>query len=226
MPDPQGTDREDVMMRRATWTTGAVVGTLLAAASAAAAQAYPELSRDEEIRLAMSAGPLAVSRQADVWVMSEGGFERAIEGTNGWACIVVRVAAQPENLAPHCLNPDAVATVLPAMLTEGRLQRKGLDAEAIDTEMRRRFDAGELRLPSGPAHAYMLSSGQRLGPANASFKPHFMLYLPYATNASVGGDPGRPELPFVGPYENHPLSTLVIIMDEFVDPADVTVPRR
>jgi hypothetical protein len=71
----------------------------------------------------------------------------------------------------------------------------------------------------------MLSAGQRLGAAG-NFKPHFMLYVPYVTNADIGGDPQRQEFPFVGPYENHPLSTVVIIMDEFVDPASVVLPRR
>ena len=53
-----------------------------------------------------------------------------------------------------------------------------------------------------------------------------MLYVPYVTNADIGGDPARQEFPFVGPYENHPLSTVVVIMEEFVDPTDVQLPGR
>lgn len=193
---------------------------------AAQGPGYPELSRDEEMRLALSAGPLTVSQDADVYIMGRRGFERAVEGTNGWACIVVRSAASKIQLAPHCLNPDATRTVLPAFLVEGELQARGMDAEAIDTELRRQWANGELELPSGPAYAYMLSKGQRLGAQGGNFYPHFMLYMPYATNASIGGDPRQQQFPFVGPYENHPLSTVVIKMEAFVDPADVTVPRR
>jgi hypothetical protein len=69
----------------------------------------------------------------------------------------------------------------------------------------------------------MLSSGQKLGPAGR-WKPHFMIYMPYATDADVGGSRDTPWFPFVGPVVNHPHSTLVIVMTEFVSPDDVTVP--
>lgn len=187
---------------------------------------YPRLTAEDEIRLAVSAGPLAVSQQADVYVMGSEGFARALTGGNGWACLVVRSANNRIQLAPHCLNPQAVATVLPALLLEGRLQAQGWEAGAISAELLRRFKSGELPMPSGPAYAYMLSSGQQLGPNGSRFKPHFMLYVPFATNASIGGDVNRQKFPFVGPYENHPLSTIVIIMDEFVDPAAVRLPPR
>jgi len=187
---------------------------------------YPQLDRDEEIRLAMSAGPPSVSGGADVYVMADDGFERVIDGKNGWACIVVRAAGNRTNLAPHCLNPDAVKGVLPAFLREGRLQALGKDAESIDADMREAWSSGELPLPEGPAFAYMLSKGQRLGANASSFLPHFMLYKPYVTNADIGGDPTQMQFPFVGPVENHPLSTVVIIMDEFVDPDDMRHPGR
>jgi len=187
---------------------------------------YPELSREQELRLAMSAGPLSVSNKADVYLMGPSGFEKAVAGANGWACLVVRSATQKSQLAPHCLNPQAEATVLPSLLLEGALQANGLDGKAIETEMQARWRDGRLPMPSGPAYAYMLSKGQRLGPSGGSFKPHFMLYVPYASNASIGGDPRRQQFPFVGPYQNHPLATVVIIMEEFVDPADVELPTK
>lgn len=209
--------------RRAGGVVGALALAATSAASGAAQDAVP-LTREAEVRLAMSAGPPSVAHDADVYVMGDRGFEQVVEGANGFACLVVRSAADPGLLAPHCLNPPAVETVLPAMLVEGELQARGLSAEEVDAAMRRGFDRGEIPLPAGPAYAYMLSKGQRLGPAGR-WKPHFMLYVPYATNADIGGDPARPEFPFVGPVENHPHSTVVIVMDEFVDPADVPLRR-
>ncbi|MCC7241035.1 MAG: hypothetical protein IT180_03855 [Acidobacteria bacterium] len=103
------------------------------------------------------------------------------------------------------------------------MQAKGMDAAAIDTELRRLFTTGDLRLPSGQAYAYTLSEGQRLGPKLTNYRPHFMLYQPFAKNAAMGGDPATPQFPFVGPYENHPLSTIVVWMTEFVSPKDVTL---
>jgi hypothetical protein len=198
----------------------------LTVAAAGQGTGYPKLSRDQELRLAISAGPLTVSQHADIYVMGQNGFEKAIAGDNGWACIVVRSAQNKTLLAPHCLNPNAVKTVLPAFILEGSLQASGWEGDAINAEVLRQFESGEIPMPAGPAYAYMLSKGQRIGPNGGNFKPHFMLYVPYANNASIGGDPKRPEFPFVGPFENHPLSTIVIIMEEFVDPATVTLPSR
>lgn len=187
---------------------------------------YPQLTRDEELRLALSAGPPSVAANADVWVMADRGFVKAVEGTNGFACIVVRNASLKSQLAPHCLSPDAAESVLKAFLREGELQAKGLSGEAVDAELKRQWSSGELPLPSGASFAYMLSGGQRLGPSAGRFKPHFMLYMPYVTNAEIGGDPTRPEFPFVGPYERHPLSTVVVVMEEFVNPDEVVLPAR
>lgn len=205
--------------------TFALVGTLVAGtAGGVLGQAYPEFERGEEIRLAMSAGPPTVSQHADVYLFGPAGFEKAIDGTNGWACLVVRVAANRSQLAPHCLNPFAEQSVLPAFLLEAELQRKGWDQVAITAEMDRQFASGDIPTPSGPAYAYMLSKGQRLGSNGENFKPHFMLYVPNVTNADIGGDPSQQQFPFVGPVEGHPLATVVIIMDEFVDPAAIVIP--
>ncbi|NNF12179.1 MAG: hypothetical protein HKN72_03085 [Gemmatimonadetes bacterium] len=192
--------------------------------SPVAAQEYTELSRTEEIRLAMSAGPLSVSKEADVYVLGSRGFEKAVEGTNGFSCMVIRSAADRTILAPHCFSPDASATVLPGKLAEGRLQMGGMSQSEVEAELTKAFEDGSLPLPEGDAYAYMLSAGQHLGPAG-QWRPHFMLYMPYATNEDVGGSPATPAFPFVGPEIGHPHSTMVIVMTEFVDPADVVLPR-
>ena len=212
-------------MTAATW-----MAMMAAAATATMAQetdrhGYPVLGEEEEVRLAMSAGPLHVSRDADVWVLGDRGFEKVIEGTNGHACLVVRAAVNRGQLAPHCLNPAAVDGVLPAFLAEGELQMRGLAAEAIAERLDARWESGDLPLPGENAWATMLSSGQKLGPNLGAFRPHFMLYQPYATNEQIGGDPSAPAFPFVGPYEDHPLSTVVVLMEEFVHPADVDLPE-
>lgn len=215
----------------ASWVTGrwtlasvmAVAALAVAGPEAGSAQSVARLAVTDEVRLAMSAGPLTVSRDADVYVLGDGGFEREVEGTNGFACMVIRSANDPEVLAPHCFSPDAVETVLPAKIEEGRLQVAGHTQEEVDRQLLDRFEAGSLPLPEGNAYAYMLSSGQQLGPAG-KWKPHFMLYLPYATNEQVGGSPDATAFPFVGPVVNHPHSTMVIVMTEFVDPDDITPP--
>lgn len=215
-------------MIRSTTRAIAVVAALGTTPALALAQTpdYPQMSQAEELRLAMSAGPLNISQHADVYVMGARGFEKALTGTNGWACLVTRTAANKTNLAPHCLNPQAVRSVLPAFMREAEMQVKGMDAETIDADIRRQFTSGTLTVPSGPAYAYMLSEGQRLGPNDSQYRPHFMMYVPYATNETIGGDPTQQQFGFVGPYQNHPLSTVVIVMTEFVSPNDVVLPRK
>ena len=198
--------------------------TLLMAAGPAMAQEYQDLPRDQEIKLAMSAGPPTVSGEADIYVFGKAGFERAIDGQNDWSCLVVRSAADSQQLAPMCLNPFATRSVLPAYLLEGKLQREGLTQGEIQERLLSQFEGGDLPTPEGPAYTYMLSSGQRLGPTAGQFKPHFMLYMPGATNELIGGDPRNQAFPFVGPFEGHPLATVVIIMDEFVHPDDMVIP--
>lgn len=204
--------------------TFAALVAMAATAPSVTAQEGMLMPRDSEIRLAMSAGPLSISQNADVYVFGARGFEKAVEGTNGFACMVIRTAGNPAVRAPHCFSPDAVQSVVPGKLAEGRLIAQGLPAAEVNRQLLEKFDDGSLPIPSGQAYAYMLSKGQQLGPAG-SWKPHFMLYMPYADNDDVGGRPDMPEFPFVGPELNHPHSTLVIVMTEFVDPADVT-PRR
>ncbi len=192
-------------------------------AGAAPADAQTKLDRDREIRLAMSAGPPAISRDADVWVFGPRGFEKAIEGSNGYGCMVIRSANDPELLAPHCFSPDAVETVVPGKLAEARLIAEGKSGEEVEATLLAAFDDGTLPLPSGDAHAYMMSSGQRLGAAG-QWKPHFMIYRPFATNDGLAGSIDDPRFPFVGPEIGHPHSTMVIVMTDFVDPEEIVLP--
>ncbi|MGF6710289.1 hypothetical protein QFZ41_001253 [Luteibacter sp. W1I16] len=66
---------------------------------AGATAPYPEMApvdqylmanRDDEIALARSAAPASVSRDATVLVLGRKGYETAIEGKNGFVCVVGR----------------------------------------------------------------------------------------------------------------------------------------
>src|SRR5690349_2142135 len=94
------------MKRKMIWTitfaTFALVAALCAARPARAADAktvYPRMAplgqylmtdRNAEIALARSAAPPSVSRDATVMVLGRHGYETAVEGTNGFVCIVDR----------------------------------------------------------------------------------------------------------------------------------------
>src|SRR6201982_1003666 len=78
--------------------------------------------RDAEIALARSAAPEAISRDATILVLGRHGYETAVEGKNGFACVVERAWMSPFDSAefwnpklrgPLCFNPQAVRSILP-----------------------------------------------------------------------------------------------------------------
>ena len=80
------------------------------------------MNRDAEIALARSAAPDAISRDAAVLVLTRHGYETAVEGKNGWTCIVDRGWGgmldhpdfwNPKIRAAGCLNPSATRSFLP-----------------------------------------------------------------------------------------------------------------
>ena len=85
--------------------------------SAMAPLAQYMMDPNAEIALARSAAPKSISDGAQVLVLGRAGFNVAVKGTNGSACLVQRSwnAAvdfpefwNPKIRAPICLNPAAV----------------------------------------------------------------------------------------------------------------------
>jgi len=80
------------------------------------------MERDAEIALARTAAPEDISRDATVLVMGRHGHETAVEGKNGFVCLVERARMAPfdnpgfwnsKNRNPDCYNPPSARTVLP-----------------------------------------------------------------------------------------------------------------
>src|ERR1700751_2036081 len=78
--------------------------------------------RNAEIALARSAAPEAISRDARILVLGHHGYETAVEGTNGFVCVVERGWMSPADApefwnpklrGPICFNPPAARSVLP-----------------------------------------------------------------------------------------------------------------
>jgi hypothetical protein len=72
--------------------------------------------------LARSAAPSSISRDATVVILGKNGYETAVEGKNGFTCIVERgwmnSFNSPEFWSPktrgaECFNPPAARTVVP-----------------------------------------------------------------------------------------------------------------
>jgi hypothetical protein len=65
---------------------------------------YLMTDRNAEIALARSAAPESISRDATVLVLGRRGYETAVEGQNGFVCVVERGWMSPAD-APEFWNP-------------------------------------------------------------------------------------------------------------------------
>jgi len=79
------------------------------------------MEKNAEIQLARSAAPDSISRDATILVLGRQGYETAVEGKNGFVCMVGRgwMAAfdspefwNPKVRAADCLNPQAARSII------------------------------------------------------------------------------------------------------------------
>jgi hypothetical protein len=179
---------------------------------------YVVLEEAEEIALARSAAPWAVSAEADIWVLREGQFELTEKGSNGNACIVLR-GWDPRSLAPTCYDPEGARTVLPRKLLEWELRHEGKSRAEVTVAVAQETISGGLPLPSRPTMAYMFSSGQRLYPGGedlGNWKPHVMLYMPFITARELGLTEDTDSVMLA--WEGTAKAILHVVVPEFVDP--------
>jgi hypothetical protein len=178
----------------------------------------------EEIALARSAAPAAVSAEATVLVLEEGAerWVMAEEGASGATCYVSRT--WPGSLEPHCFDAEGSKTILPIHLRTLELGHAGASREEIEREIEEGVAAGRFRYPSRPAMSWMLSSAQKLvsddGQPAGAWKPHLMIYWPGLTKADLGG---TGESPLIGDSmilvdEGTDEACLIVVHPEFVEP--------
>ena len=178
------------------------------------------LVRGEEIRLARSAAPPAVSAHANVMVLEANRFVQAERGTSGVTCLVSR--SEPQSLEPICYDPEASRTWLPIDIqsTEGRLD--GRTRAEIKADVAEGLRTGRFRLPSRPVLAYMLSAAQDLydeqGNHAGAWHPHLMIWTPHLTEADLGV-PAEGSVRHVMVFESGtPMAQIVIPVPNAVTP--------
>src|SRR5271167_2874029 len=99
--------------------------------------------RNGEIALAQSAAPESISRDAEVLVLGQHGYETAVKGKNGFVCIVERSWTapldspdfwNPKLRGPLCLNAAAARSYLPRTIKKTDLILAGrTKSEMIET---------------------------------------------------------------------------------------------
>ena len=161
---------------------------------------YLMADRNAEIAMARSAAPAAISSHAKILVLGPHGFVTAVEGTNGFVCMVDRAWMSefdskefwnPKMRGPICLNPQAVPSILPIAYKRTALALAGQSKDQILQALKAALASRQLPPIAPGAMSYMMSKQGYLNDAAVHWIPHLMFYTPL--NADWGADvPGSP----------------------------------
>jgi len=183
--------------------------------------------RNAEIALARTAAPPSISRDAKVLVLGPHGYETAVEGKNGFVCLVERAWMgpfdspefwNPKNRGPLCFNPPAARSILPLTLKRTDLVLAALSkAQIIDGI--KAFQSKELPALEPGGMSYMMSRLGRLNDSAGHWVPHLMFYVPLTDSMTWGADvPGSPVL--LNPQFNgapEPVTEFMVPVPEWSD---------
>jgi hypothetical protein len=194
------------------WAKVAMSASLGLAAAPALAQsgaaAYPAMAsrdqymmdRTEEIALARSAGPSALSKDATILVLGAHGFETAAQGKRPFTCLVERSWDKPfddpefwnqKMRGPVCMNDAAVRTVLPMLVERAAWALSGKSKDEI--ARRSKTSSKALMAPAPGAMSYMLSKAQYLSDDGGHpWYPHVMFFSPVTDGGAWGAGKGSP----------------------------------
>lgn len=158
--------------------------------------------RNAEIALARSAAPKSISGDATILVLGQHGYETAVEGKNGFVCIVERLWTapfdhpefwNPRGRGPICYNPAAARSVLLYTFKRTELALAGLTNAQMHDRIKAAVASKELPTPEPGAMSYMLSKEGYLNDQVGHWVPHLMFHIPKTDGASWGANlPGSP----------------------------------
>ncbi len=164
-----------------------------------------------EIALARSAAPASISNEAEVLVLGREGYTTAVNGKNGFVCIVERSWGastdlpefwNPKVRGPICFNPPAARTFVPIFLMKTKLVLAGKSKTEIVQATASALDRKELPALEPGAMCYMLSKQQYLNDEGKSWHPHLMFLVSGDTATSWGANlPGSPVIATNDPEE-------------------------
>ena len=186
---------------------------------------YLMADRDSEIALARSAAPDSISRDAEVLVLGRHGYETAVQGKNGFVCIVERAWTSPIDdpgfwnpklRGPLCLNAAAARTYLPRTIKRTDLILAGRTKAQMVEAMTAAIDNKELPAMEPGAMCYMLSKQGYLSDQGGHWHPHLMFFVSQGDPAAWGaGLPGSPILAFNDTWEH--LITFLVPVRQWSD---------
>ena len=156
------------------------------------------MDRNAEIVLARSAAPDSISHDATILVLAPHGYETAVEGKNGFVCVVERSWMfpfdnpefwNPRVRLPLCMNPPGARFNLPLTFKTTALALGRLSRDQISDAIKAAYDHKELPLPEHGSMCYMMSKqqyfGDKIGNAGDS---HLMFWFPQGQHMNWGAD--------------------------------------
>ena len=156
------------------------------------------MERNAEIALARSAAPASISGDATVMVLGAHGYETAVEGKNGFICMVERgwmnSFDSPEFWSPkargaECFNPPAARTVVPYTFFRTKLVLAGKSKTEMIESIKSAMKKKELPVLEPGAMCYMMSKGAYLNDGGGHNMAHLMFYTPLMDTAVWGANP-------------------------------------
>ena len=181
--------------------------------------------REAEIALARSAAPESISRDAEVMVLGRHGYETAIQGKNGFVCIVERSWTapiddpgfwNPKGRAPICFNAAAAHSYLPRTIKKTDLILAGRTKAQMMEAIVAAIDKKELSAMEPGAMCYMLSKQGHLSDRDRHWHPHLMFFYSRTDPAAWGaGLAGSPIFAFNDAWEH--LTTFLVPVREWSD---------
>jgi hypothetical protein len=184
--------------------------------------------RAAEIALAQSAAPESISRDAEVMVLGRHGYETAVQGKNGFVCVVERAWTSPiddpgfwnpKRRAPICFNAAAARSFLPRTIMKTELILAGSTKAQMVEKLTAAIDKKELPPMEPGAMCYMLSKQGYLSENDGHWHPHLMFFYSQTDPGTWGaGQAGSPILAFNDTWEH--LTTFLVPVRTWSDGTD------
>ncbi len=166
------------------------------------------MERNAEILLARSSAPDSISSDATILVLGRHGYETAVQGKNGFVCMVERSWMEafdspefwnPKVRGAECLNRQAARSIFPIADLRTRMVMAGNSKTEIVAALIAAFGNHQLPHLENGAMAFMMAKSAYLYDAGDHNGPHVMFFTALKDGKNWGaGVPGSPV--FSGPY--------------------------
>jgi hypothetical protein len=188
---------------------------------------YLMADRNAEVALARSAAPEAISGEAKILVLERKGYETAVEGKNGFVCVVERGWMSPADApefwnpklrGPICFNPPAVRSVLPTTIKRTEMVLAGKTKAEIVEGNKAAFEKNELPPLEPGAMSYMMSKDAYLTDGGHHNLAQLMCYAPPLDGKAWGADLPKSPVMLIPQFKDaQPIDVFIVPVGRWSD---------